>query len=184
MYVYNIIRVRVMEVKNYINVFFKCLMLTIILCGTGASAAEGQVMNRKEYNNQKLEMRFTKEYMQKFYNDILVDQKIEKFDDYFTKDCFISINGKVFNAGSFKQRMRWIRENTQYVHVEVVNFFISQDGKQITDAHISTAVDTKGVTKKVFVIQQSKIVDNKIKDFIDATYVMEGDKDMTVVTAR
>ena len=61
---------------------------------------------------------------------------------------------------------------------------MSEDGTQITDSHISTAIDKHGVKRKVFVMQQSRINDGKIKDFIDATYVIEGDQDMTVVTAK
>ena len=125
-----------------------------------------------------------KKYVHQVYEDILVKQRIEKFNDYFTDDCRIEINGKIFDAESFKQRMKWLKENTKSIEVEVVNFFTSSDNTQITDTHISTAIDKHGVKRKVFVIQQSKIENNKIKTFIDASYVMEGDKDTTVITAK
>lgn len=110
--------------KNIFRLFLICAISSSI-----AYAHKVESLNP----NQENAMKITKEYIQNFYNDILVNQKIEKFGDYFTDDCFISINGKVFNADSFKQRMKWIRENTKSVHVEVVNFFVSSYGKQITD---------------------------------------------------
>lgn len=129
-------------------------------------------------------MIFNQAYMSQFYKDILSDQNIEKFDDYFTKDCTIQINGKEFTADQFKQRMKWLKEHTKTIKVQVVNFFASKDDRQITDTHISHVIDKKGVELKVFVLQQSKIENNKIKQFIDASYVMEGDKDTTIITAH
>lgn len=128
---------------------------------------------------------FTKSYMQQFYEDILSKQCVEKFEDYFTKNCRIQINGKIFDASSFKQRMRWLKAHTKSIKVEVVNFFVSQDGTQITDAHISYSIDKKGIYRKVFVIQQSVLENGKIKFFTDATYMIEGgDKDLAIATAK
>lgn len=110
--------------------------------------------------------------MYQLYKDILIEQKIEKFDNYFTADCTIQVNDKVFNAEEFKQRMQKMKENIKSIKVEMVNFFISQDESEITDTHISTARDLNGVERKLFVMQQSKLEGNKIKNFIDVYYVI------------
>ena len=127
---------------------------------------------------------FTKEYMEQLYDDVLCKQDTIAFDKYFTKDCSIHINGKSFTNEKFKQRMKWIKENSKSVSVTVENFFVSKDNKQITDSHITTAVTNDGKERKIFVIQQSTIENNKIKTFIDASYVMQGDKDTNVITAH
>lgn len=181
----NIIKGIVMEVNKYMSSVFKLLIICGLLLNCfNVNAVVDNSFNKQGKLTQEPKMKFTKESMQQLYNDILVNQKLGKFHDYFTDDCFISINGKVFNANDFKQRMKWIKEHTKSVKVEVVNFFMSEDGTQITDSHISTAIDKHGIKRKVFVMQQSRINDGKIKDFIDATYVIEGDQDMTVVTAK
>lgn len=122
--------------------------------------------------------------MDNLYKDLLSEQNIDKFHDYFTKDCRIEINGETFNADQFKKRMKWLKENTKTIKIEVTNFFVSQDSRQLTDTHISDTIDIKNVHRKAFVVQQSTLENNKIKTFTMNGRIMEGDPNPKIITAK
>ncbi|CAD7969442.1 unnamed protein product [Amoebophrya sp. A120] len=79
-------------------------------------------------------------YFQHFYHDILETQNVEKFHDYFTEDCEISINGIQYDAKGFTSRMEWLRENTEWIKVKVLNSSVSNCGLKISDAHESVGM--------------------------------------------
>ena len=129
-------------------------------------------------------MIFTPEKIKTFYKDILEDLLIDKFDDYFTKDCIIDIGERHFTRDTFKQRMQWLKKNTTSIKVDVTHAFSSPDGTMMTDRHISTAVDKDGKTHKVLNVQISELQDGKIKRFMLADNILSEDKETTVHYAK
>lgn len=129
-------------------------------------------------------MSFSKEKIKTFYKDILEDQNIEKFDDYFTEDCLIEIGQRHFTRDTFKQRMQWLKDNTTSIKVEVTHAFPSQDGTMMTDRHISTAMDKDGKKHVVLNVQISELCDGKIKRFMLADNILSDDKETTVHYAK
>ena len=122
--------------------------------------------------------------LQQLYQDILCEQNIAKFADYFTDDCTIVINDKSFTAEGFKQRMQWIKDSLLSVEVEVIRYVASADGKHFSDAHITTAIGKDGKRRRVLVMQHSTVVDGKIQNFLDASYLLEGEqKDYSIINA-
>lgn len=123
--------------------------------------------------------------LEKQYKAILIDRDPSKFYDFFVRDCSININGVEFNDQAFLKRIQWLRENIKEVSVEVLDCFQSQDGKRMTDLHLSKAIDNKGVEHVVLVMQQSMLDKNgKINAFFDISRVLSEDKTTSVHTAK
>ena len=123
--------------------------------------------------------------LDKFYTDILETMNIEKFDEHFSPDCQIEINGVVFDEKAFKQRMVWLKENMKKVTVEVLDCFAGSDPSRITDLHLSIAVDREDVEHRVLVMQQSVLDEQgRIKRFFDISRILSADKETEVHIAK
>lgn len=123
---------------------------------------------------------FPHEKIYTLYQDILENLIVEKFDDYFTHNCVIEIGERHFTRDTFKQRMQWLKDNTQSIHVDVTHAFLSPDGTMMTDRHISTAIDKDGKKHVVLNVQISEIEDGRIKRFMLADNILSDDKHTNV----
>lgn len=159
--------------------------MAILLMTYGFQPTYGKEQHNMDISNTPLpDQGFTPQTIKKFYKDILEDQRIETFDDYFTSDCLIEINQHLFTQEDFKQRMAWLRNNTKSIKVKVTHSLQSADGTMVADRHISTAVDKQGKTHEILNIQLSLIKNGKIYHFMLVDHILSKDQTTTVHYAK
>ena len=130
--------------------------------------------------NQELKAR-----MDAMYKAVLVDRDVSKFYDFFAVGCSVNINGTVFDDQAFLQRIKWLRDNLQEVKVDVLDCFQSESGDRVTDLHLSSVLDNKGVHHVVLVMQQSVLnKDGKIEKFFDISRILSDDQTTNVHIAK
>lgn len=167
--------------KNNMILYTAAFALSIL--STVAAGAEISVSIAPQTEKESI-MAFSNDKIKAFYKDILEEQNIDKFDDYFTKDCLIEIGERHFDRDAFKQRMQWLKDHTQSIRVEVTHAFSSPDQSMFTDRHISTAIDKDGKKHVVLNVQISQLENGKIKRFMMADNILSDDKETTVHYAK